>query len=80
MVNTHNDHKLKSTELFMIKRDVEEIAFLIKEKSYMLPSSVPDIEYISEQIDKITGKPAGAVINQKFRQIPLPGEVGCLYL
>lgn len=28
---------------------------------------------------KITGKPAGAVIKQKFRQIPLPGEVGCSY-
>ena len=56
MVNTQNDRKLKSTELFMIKRDIEEIASLIKEKGHMIPSSVQSIAYISEQIDKITGE------------------------
>ena len=56
MSNPGNDHKLKSTELFMIKRDAEEITSLIKEKGHMLPSGDPGIAYLSEQMDKLTGE------------------------
>ena len=52
---TNNPHKVKSVEIYMLKKNAEEIALEIKNYGHLLDADDPVVKFAYEQSVKLAG-------------------------
>lgn len=61
--NPGNSYKFKSLDIFLIKKNAEEITLMLQSDGYLLDAGDPALEYLSKQSEKLV-KSVGDLIEK----------------